>query len=127
MKLVAVVTALVLLAAAGTGLAATLHPLISGWEYYFKLEWQAGDRGGKPVVYGKILNDWGMPAANVRLLVDGLDASGTVVTQRVEWLGSMLTPGMRAQFEIRMPQATPSYRVSVFAFDWVQSSGGQLN
>ena len=127
MKLVAIVTALVLLAAAGTSLAATqLYPLVGGWEQFFKLEWQTGDRGGKPVVYGKIPNDWGMPAANMRLLVDGLDSSGAVVTQRVEWLGSMLQPGMRAQFEIRMPQAAPSYRVSVFAFDWVQASGGEL-
>lgn len=124
MKLAAAVTALVLLASVGTGLAATqLYPLIGGWEQYFKVEWQAGDRAGKPVVYGKIHNDWGLPAANLRLLVDGLDASGAVVAQRVEWLGGMLTPGTRAQFEVHMPQAAHSYRVSVFAFDWVEAAG----
>ncbi|MGH7388718.1 MAG: hypothetical protein ACREM3_04585 [Candidatus Rokuibacteriota bacterium] len=125
MRLVAAVTALVLLTATGTGLAAQLHPLIAGWEQYFKVEWQAGDRSGKPVVYGKVFNDFGMPAANVRLLVEGLDGGGAVTSQRVEWLGGgILEPGMRAYFEVPSPGAAPSYRVSVFAFDWVQMGGG---
>ncbi len=124
MRLVALVTALVLLAATGTGLAAELKTLMYGWEYYFKLEWQGGDRNGKPVVYGKIMNDWGMPAANVRLLVDSLDASGAITNQRVAWLGTMLTPGTRAYFEVPVPARAPAYRVSVFAYDWVQVGGG---
>jgi len=124
MKLAAIVTALVLLVAAGTGLAATpLQPLVAGWEQFFKIEWQAGDRAGRPVVYGRILNDWGMPAANMRLLVEGLDASGAVRDQQVAWLGSMLQPGMRAYFEVPVPSPAPAYRVSVFAFDWVQTNG----
>jgi len=123
MKLVAVVTALALLVVTGTALAATLYPLTSGWEFYFKLEWQGGDRNGNPVVYGKILNDWGMAATNIRLLVDSLDDKGEITDQRVAWLGSQLTPGMRAYFEVRVPAAAPSYRVSVFAFDWIQMGG----
>ena len=124
MRLVALVTALVLLAATGTGLAANLQTLMYGWENYFKLEGQGGDRNGKPVVYGKIMNDWGMPAANIRLLVDSLDAKGAITNQRVAWLGTMLTPGTRAYFEVPVPARAPAYRVSVFAYDWVQVGGG---
>lgn len=125
MRIVAIVTALVLLTAAGTGLAAQLQPLVAGWEQFFRVEWQAGARAGKSVVYGKILNDYGMPAANIRLLVEGLDGGGAVTSQRVEWLGGgILTPGTGAYFEVPSPGAAPTYRVSVFAFDWVQTGGG---
>lgn len=72
------------------------------------------------------MNDWGFSARNVQLLVEGLDSTGNVVGQRVAWLGSELTPGMRAYFETPAPPPAPAagYRVSVFAFDWVQAGGG---
>jgi hypothetical protein len=100
-----------------------LTPRVAGWEQYFKLDWQADERRGKPVVSGHILNDWGFPARNIQLLVEGLDTNGQVVGQKVSWLGSDLTPGMRAYFEAPAPQPAPTYRVSVFAFDWVQAGG----
>ena len=100
-----------------------LTPLVIGWEQFFKVEWEAGERKGRPVVQGYIKNDWGMTAANVRLLVDGLDPSGQVVSQTVGWLGTQLTPGTRAYFEVPVKQPTPAYRVSVFAFDFVQTNG----
>lgn len=125
MKTIALVLALVLLAASGAS-AAMLQPLVVGWENYFKLDWQPDTRAGRPVVSGHILNDWGFPARNVRLLVEGLDSSGGVTSQRIAWLGSMLTPGMRAYFEVPVPGAAPSYRVSVFSFDWVQTGGGDM-
>lgn len=100
-----------------------LTPLVTGWEQYFKLEWEAGERNGRPVVRGYIKNEAGMPAANVRLLVDGLDPSGQVVSQTVGWLGTQLTPGMRAYFEVPVNQRAPAYRVSVFAFDFIQHNG----
>jgi len=100
-----------------------LTPLVIGWEQFFKVEWEAGERKGRPVVQGYIKNDWGMTAANVRLLVDGLDPSGQVVSQTVGWLGTQLTPGMRAYFEVPVNEPAPAYRVSVFAFDFVQHGG----
>jgi hypothetical protein len=104
--------------------AATLTPLIVGWEQFFKVDWEPGMRGNQPVVRGHVLNDWGMPATSIRLLVEGLDSSGQVVTQKVGWLGSSLPPGVRAPFEIPVAQRLPVYRVSVFAFDWVQAGNG---
>lgn len=129
MRALAILAVAVLLAVPAAGLAATpLQPLVAGWEQYFKLDWQSDLRAGQPLVSGHVLNDWGFPAKNVRILVDAVDASGAIVDQRVAWLGSTLTPGARAYFEVPMPQvrtsaAARAYRVSVFAFDWVQSGG----
>lgn len=79
---------------------------------------------GRPVVSGHILNDWGFPATRIQLLVEGLDATGRVESQKVAWLGATLTPGMRAYFEVPVDRPEPAYRVSVFAFDWVQRGDG---
>ena len=117
-----------MLAFASCAPATAAEPLTSfvvGWERYFKLTWTVGTSKGQPVVSGRIYNDWGFAAANVRLLVDELDATGQIVDQRVAWLGFTLTPGTTAPFEIAVAHPTPNYRVSVFAFDWVQTGGGR--
>lgn len=120
---VVIVPALVL-ALAATALAAPLEPLVRGWEQFFRLEWNTGERGGEPVVYGHIVNEWGMPARSVRLLVDAIDPGGNVIGQQVTWVPGVLTPGTRAHFEAPAPAPAPTYRVSVFAFDWVQAGDG---
>ena len=105
--------------------AGPLQPLVVGWEQFFQLTWTVGERRGQPIVTGRIYNNWNFAAANVRLLVDELGANGQVVDQRIGWLGFMLTPGTTAPFEIPVAHATPNHRVSVFAFDWVQSDRGR--
>ena len=102
-----------------------LTTLVIGWERYFTLSWTVEEHKGRPVVIGKIYNNWGFPAANMRLLVDELDANGQIVDQQLGWLGFMLTPGTTAPFEIPVAHATPNHRVSVFAFDWVQTDHGR--
>ena len=99
---------------------ALLQPLVGGWERYFQLEWQHEDRAGHPVVYGKIFNNGGFSARNIRLLTEGLDAQGNVLEQKVTWLGFEVTPGTTAPFEVSLSQSAPTYRVAVFAYDWVQ-------
>ena len=118
-RLIAVLVAALLASSAMA--AGPLTPLVVGWEQFFKLNWSVGERKGKPLVTGTIYNNWGFAAANVRLLVDELDANGQIVEQRVGWLGFMLTPGTTAPFEVPVVHATPNHRVSVFAFDWVQA------
>jgi len=103
--------------------APPLQPLVVGWEQFFKLTWEVGERRGKPVVTGRIYNNWNFAAANMRLLVDELGAGSEIIDQRVGWLGLTLTPGTTAPFEIPVAHATPNHRVSVFAFDWVQTNG----
>jgi hypothetical protein len=101
-----------------------LTPLVVGWEQFFTLTWSVGDRSGRPVVTGRIHNNWNFAAANVRLLVDELDANGQIVNQQIGWLGFTLTPGTSAPFEIPVAHRTPNHRVSVFAFDWIQEGRG---
>jgi hypothetical protein len=106
--------------------AAPLRPLVLGWQQFFKLDWQPAEKHGRPVLYGHVYNNWGFPATDVRLLVDGLDAAGRVVEQRVEWLGSVVTPGTTAPFEVALARPAASYRVEVFSFDWLQTDGGSM-
>ena len=121
--LVAAVVVALLMASAWPA-HAFLQPLVVGWERYFKLEWQSEDRSGHPVVYGKIFNNGGFSAKRVRLLTEGLDPHGNVQEQKLTWLGFEVTPGTTAPFEVSLNQPAPTYRVAVFAYDWIQRGKG---
>jgi hypothetical protein len=113
--------AVLLALSVGTSASSTaLTPLVIGWERFFTVEWQADTSH----VTGYIQNDWGAPAAQIRLLVESLGPGNQVTGQRVEWLGTMLAPGMRAGFRVAAPAPASAFRVSVFAFDWVQAGSG---
>ncbi len=95
-----------------------LSPLVVTWQRYLSLDSQTAQVHGRTVVQGTVRNIWDTPTRRIQLLIEGLDASGTVVSQSVEWLGIDLTPGSHVYFEIPVKQpAAASYRVSVFAFD----------
>jgi hypothetical protein len=120
---VALAVLLLLGVAAGqSSTAPVLEPHIRGWERHFTITWETWERGNRPVVSGKVINDAGFTAMKVRLLVDGLDGTGRIVNQRVTWLGPALTPGSSAYFEVPAIPGTSQYRVSVFTFDWLQSA-----
>jgi hypothetical protein len=116
--------ALVSVLAAATGVAAqSLTPHFPGWERYFTVSWEPLERRGQPYLGGYIVSSYGVTATRVQLLVDSLDSSGQVVGQRVEWLSGGNLPGFsRTYFEVPIRQRASSYRVSVFAFDFVQSA-----
>ncbi len=103
--------------------ATPLTPHTAGWEQFFTVRWDTTARGGRPTVEGRVRNEWGFPANQIQLLVDALDANGRVVAQRVTWLGADLPPGVAAPFSVPAPPAA-AYRVSVYAFNWIQSGGG---
>jgi hypothetical protein len=105
-----------LLLAASVDAAAPLTPLVSGWEQWFRVDTQSRQQDSRAVVSGVVWNTSGWGARRIQLLVEGLDASGQPVSQRVVWLGADLLAGTHAFFEVPMPAAS-SYRVSVFAFD----------
>jgi hypothetical protein len=110
-----------MLGAGGCGFSTQpVEPLVAGAQRYFTLEWQAASRAGRRLVQGYVRNDWGFAATNLRLLVEGLEHPDRLVSQRIIALGGQLTPGTRAYFETTMPPAS-TYRVRVFAFDWIQS------
>lgn len=109
-------------AAGQSSTAPILEPHVRGWERHFTITWETREKGNRPVVDGYVRNDAGFTAMKVQLLVDGLDSTGRIVNQRVIWFGPALTPGTRAYFEVPGVPGTSQYRVSVFAFDWLQSA-----
>ena len=97
--------------------AASLSPLVVDWGRYLSVQSQATEKNGRTVVSGTVRNVAEWSARRIQLLIEGLGPDGAVVTQRVVWLGSDLTPGSHAYFETPVTPAAASYRVSVFAFD----------
>ena len=104
--------------------AALLSPLVLNGERYFTLEWQTADTGGRPVVWGRIRNEYGFAARKVRVLVDSLDASGAVTAQTIAYVPFDVGPGTGAYFEARVPARAASYRVAMFQWEWIQAGGG---
>ena len=105
------------------GSTTSLTTLIPGWERYFAVEWSAApEPGGVRRLDGYIFNRYGEYAADVRLLVQALDASGKVVDQRVVW-GPVGVGGFgRAYFNVRNLPAADQYRVSVWDYRLIQGA-----
>jgi hypothetical protein len=107
--------------ATGTDAATpSLTPHFPAWEQYFTVTSEAFERRGQPHVSGYVVSHQGARASRMQLLVESLDASGQVVAQRVEWLGGDVPPFSRTYFEVPAPQPASTYRVSVFAFDFLR-------
>jgi hypothetical protein len=112
-----------MLLATGTDAAAQrLTPHFPAWERYFTVTSEAFERRGQPHVDGYVVSHYGARAWRVQLLVESLDASGQVVAQRVEWLGGDVPPFSRTYFDVPAPERASAYRVSVFAFDFLQAA-----
>ena len=79
--------------------APLLSPLVVDWSSYFSLDWQTAQARGCAVVQGTIRNTSNYGARRIPLLIESLDASRTIVNERVEWLGSDLMPGDQIYFE----------------------------
>ena len=90
-----------------------------------RLDWEVGSRrGGRPVIQGYVYNDYLRAAAEVRLQVETLDASGTVTSRQVGFVPGIIPLRDRAYFEVPVKTAGASYRVSITAFDWKDCGGG---
>jgi hypothetical protein len=113
--------ALAALALSASAAGAQSYAVIGG-EQFFALEWASGDGRGRPGVNGYVTNARGEAAADVRLMVESLDASGAITAETIGYVAGHLTPGMRAYFAVRAP-AAPSYRVRILSWEWLQHSG----
>jgi hypothetical protein len=103
--------------------AQLLSPISPGWDRYFSVSSEPFERRGKPYLGGSIVNTYGVMANRVQLLVDTFDSSGQIVAQRVEWLVGGNLPGFSTTYyEVPIRVSGARYRVSVFAFDFVQSA-----
>jgi hypothetical protein len=89
-----------------------------------RLDWEVGTRRGRPVIQGYVYNDYLRAAYNVQLLVETLDASGTVIVRGVGFVRGIVPFNDRAYFEVPLKMPGASYRVSVTAFDWKDTGGG---
>ena len=107
---------------ASTGSAAQSPPSYGtyGVDSYFKVEWQADERRGKPMVSGYVANQWGLGARNVRLRVEALDAGGGVTATYIGYVNGYVTPGSRVYFEVSVPAKASNYRVTVLSFDTIE-------
>jgi hypothetical protein len=102
---------------------ASLTTMIPGWERYFAIEWTAvPEPGGLRRLDGYVFNRYGEYAADVRLLIQGLDTSGAVVDQRVVWGPTGVGGFGRSYFDVRHLPAADQYRVSVWDFRLIQGA-----
>jgi len=90
----------------------------AGPGHWLKLDWQVAEQPGRAVVYGHVFNDFGLPARDVSLLVEGLDAQGRVVTRALGHVPFVVAPGTRGYFETALAPAA-EYRVSVHSYAWM--------
>ena len=95
-----------------------------GSEAFFAVAWQQGDRRGRPVVSGHVVNTYGIPTHNVRLLVESLDAAGQVTATTIGYISGDVLPGNRVYFEVPVERAAPAHRVVVLSWDWKQGHTG---
>jgi hypothetical protein len=96
-----------------------------GQQYLFRVEAAGGqDWRGRPVVSGYVYNDYGRAAAHVRLQVEVLDASGTVLSRTLAYEDSIVPNFNRAYFEARVPALGASYRVTVVNAEFLGGGGG---
>jgi hypothetical protein len=132
LRLVLVVSVIAMMAAAcanlGTGasppLSSTATTLMYGWEDSFTLEWaaDAGQNGSRRVT-GYVHNRKGEYALDLRVLAQALDASGTVVGQRIAFVPGGVGGSGKAYFEVPNLPVASSYRVSVWDYTWAQGVG----
>ena len=89
-----------------------------------RLDWDVKvGRGGRAVIQGYVYNDNGRPAADVRLLVETLDASGAVIARDIGFVRQAVQFNDRAYFEVPLKATGASYRVSVTSLDWKGGGG----
>src|SRR5262245_13151421 len=102
-----------------------LQPLIIGWQQFFRIQWTATPKGASTLIDGYITNTWGFPAQRVRVLITGHDAGGQQVGQLIAWGPNEINPGSRVYFDVEVPAGAATYDVSIFSWNWVQTSMNQ--
>ena len=110
--------------AAGLTPSAADTTTVQGWEHWFRLEWTP-PAGPHNEIGGYVYNTYGEAAVNVQILAQGLDATGNMLNQKIEWVPGIVPGSNRAPFRVAGLAPAPRYRVSVWAFDFVQTGAPQ--
>jgi hypothetical protein len=119
----AVLAAGVTAGCAGSGLtpSASVTTAVQGWEHYFRLEWTSAAKRDGTEIDGYVYNQYGAPMGNVQLLAQALDDSNAVVAQKLTWVHGVV-PGLnRSYFRISGLPPAAHYRVTVWAFDIIDT------
>jgi len=94
-------------------------------ERQFQVDWQVMKEPRGTVVRTRLLNPYGPSARDVRLLVEGLDAAGGVMTTTTSVVRQIIRSGERAAFDVPVPDGADRYRVTVVAFDLILPRGNR--
>jgi hypothetical protein len=127
----AVLLLLIPLAAGCGGASASLTPSASvttamqGWERWLRVEWTAQARASGQEIDGYVYSQYGSGIFDVQLLAQGLDSNGNVVSQKLAWMPGVVPALQRSYFRIGAMPSAASYRVTVWAFETVQSQSYQ--
>jgi hypothetical protein len=105
-------------APAGLTPSVTVTTAIQGWESWLRVEWTPPTGG---VLDGYVYSVKGTPMINVSLLAQALDANGNVVGQKLEWVPGAVPALHRTYFRIPNMPIGAQYRVTVWAFEAVES------
>jgi hypothetical protein len=114
--------ALLALVLAGCARGADLAPRA---ERQFGIDWQVLRAPQGAVVRTRLTNPHAVPARDVRLLVEGLDAAGGVVSRTTSTVRQIVRAGERVSWDVPVPDGLDRYRVTVVAFDLVLPRGGR--
>jgi hypothetical protein len=107
-----------------TGLtpSATVTTAVQGWESWLGLDWEAEPRPHGQDITGYVYSHHGSDMINVRLLAQGLDASGNLVGQKIEWVPGSVPGLQRTYFRISNMPPAARYRVTVWTFETIESA-----
>jgi hypothetical protein len=112
-------------ATAETTPSATVTTLMPDSERWFRINWDVRPDGGDARrLSGYVENTYGEAAARVQLLGQGLDSSGAVVGQRLQWVQGVIPGFGRVYYEIPGMPPAEHYRVTVWAYERIQGRDG---
>ena len=101
--------------------AAGPSTLTYGWEQKFKIEWSVETEHGVRLLRGYVTSQHGELAEPLRLLVQGVDASGSPQGRRIWAIPGGVNGFQRAYFEISDLPPAHTYRVSIWDYSLRQS------
>ena len=102
------------------GAVTALAQSTSDPDRFFGIEWAGGERRGRPNVNGYIVNNYRVRAANMRLMIESLDASGKAIEKESGFVADV-PPNARVYFEVAVKQKAPRYRVTITGWEWRES------
>jgi hypothetical protein len=101
--------------------------LVPGWQSKFSLDWKVQpSKNGTNMVYGQIHSYYGEFASGFRVLGMAVDASGTVIGQRIGYVPGGVPGFAQVYFEIDKLAPAASYRVTVWDYYYIEGRGGKI-